>query len=253
MDIIIIEDEPLMARALASGIAVVRPGFQVRKMLGSIETAIAYFEQSPLPDLFFSDIELSDGLSFEIFNHIKNTAPVIFCTAYDQYALEAFRANGVDYILKPFDETSLKSTLDKFDALHKRDTASEHAIQALIETFSNKPRQGQRAILAHQGEKIIPVKVQDVAVASIEHDLCYLYTFGGKRFMTNRRLDSLEQTLGAGFYRANRQCIVNKEAIISAAPYFGRKLLVQVQVEVSENIIVSKAKASAFLGWLEEG
>jgi DNA-binding LytR/AlgR family response regulator len=253
MNIAIIEDEPLMAEELERMVLSLQPDWTVVAKLDSIKQALAYFEQNEFPDLFLSDIQLTDGLSFEFFKAVNTSIPVIFCTAYNQYALEAFRANGVDYILKPFDREIIGQTLDKFQKLFAKKTFPTTALEQFIQHYSQTPKSSLKNIIVYQGEKMIPIQLADLFIASLENGMCFIYTRDGKRYISNKSLDTLEQKLGGDFFRANRQCLIHREAVKTVVPYFARKLLIQPSILFESNIVVSKAKASRFLRWLESG
>lgn len=252
MNIVIIEDEPLMASELERMVLALQPSWKVQARLDSIKQAIAYFEEHAFPDLFLSDIQLTDGLSFEFFKTVDVNIPVIFCTAYNQYALEAFRANGVDYILKPYDQEIIGQTLEKFQRLFQQKAFPKEAIEQLIQHYSPTSQSPSKSIIVYQGEKMIPVQLSNLFIVSLENGMSYIYTRDGQRFRSNKSLDVLEQKLGSYFFRANRQCLIHREAVQAVVPYFARKLLVQPVIMFDSKIIVSKAKASRFMRWLEE-
>ncbi|MEL6969398.1 MAG: LytTR family DNA-binding domain-containing protein [Bacteroidota bacterium] len=252
MKIVIIEDEPLMAAALEEELLKLDPKIEIQANLPSLKAARNYFAEHSLPDLFFSDIQLPDGLSFEIFRELKSTTPVIFCTAYDEYALEAFRQNGIDYLLKPIDEEMLAATLQKHQQLTQAPTTPSFDPEQLLTYFGLHDTQRNATILVHRGEKIIPVKKNHLAVLHKKDGITYGYTFDRKRYVLDHNLDSLEQTLGRDFFRANRQFIIHREVIKEVERYFARKLIIQINIEMPEQIIVSKARAALFLAWLQE-
>jgi DNA-binding LytR/AlgR family response regulator len=212
MKIVIIEDEPLTAEDLAACIVSAEPAAEIVAMLASVAEANAWFGRNPAPDLVFSDIQLGDGRSFEIFERLRRMVPVIFCTAYDNYALEAFRSAGIDYLLKPFSAVSVGVALEKYRLLKRADP----------------PKPGAGAILVHFKEKILPVKIGDIALFHLHNEVVRLMGFDGKSFLVNKSLEELELLAGAGFYRVNRQFLVNRLAIKDVSQYFGRKLLVNL-------------------------
>ena len=252
MKVVIIEDEYLMAQALKGEILAVSPSIQVQAMLSTVNKAIQYFEENPLPDLFFSDIELPDGLSFEIFKHLKSTKPVIFCTAYNEYALEAFKANGIEYILKPFNTVRIKETLDKYINLTRNEKDISKELEHLLSSLSKPIESDSKSVLAHQGEKIIPVKVSNIALAYLDSSILYIYTFDNTKFVVNYSIDTLEKIVGHGFIRANRQTLLHRDSIDHVTPYFARKLLVVLKIDFNNQIVISKANSSKFLKWLEK-
>ncbi len=254
MKILIIEDEQRAAKDLEATIKSVLPGALFLGILDSVESAIGWFGNNPAPDLAFFDIQLADGLSFDIFEEAKVACPVVFCTAFDEYALQAFQVNGVDYILKPFDQEAVRRAINKVQALEnffqKRDGDLEKRLSKLLESV--RPTQAKNTFLVSHRDKMIPVSVAEIAYFSIENELTFIHTFDNRRFMLAHTLDDLEKLLDHRlFYRANRQFLVNANAIDSVEQYFARKLLLKLKAQTKEQVVVSKAKASEFLLWLE--
>lgn len=248
MKILIAEDEPRTAIDLANTIKEVEPAAEIVKITDSVEGTVAFLSKKPPLDLAFFDIQLADGLSFDIFKEAELPCPVIFCTAFDDYALQAFQTNGVGYILKPFDEKSVRQALDK--------------VQALDQFFSSE-KIGQVAEQLHHGKKssflvsfqgkFLPISVKDVAFFTVLGENTWLYNFKGESFHLPHSLEELEGMLDEQqFYRANRQYLINYAAIHHVENDFARKLAVKLTVKAPDPIIVSKAKASEFLKWMNE-
>jgi DNA-binding LytR/AlgR family response regulator len=250
MKIVIIEDEQLTADDLAETILKVSPGVQIIAKLSSVKDAVAWFRKNEQPNLIFSDIQLGDGLCFEIFRKQSVSTPVIFCTAFDEYALAAFKANGIDYILKPFDEQTIANALTRYKELERKFLGSNQQIEKILQLFENRTNQKQGSVLVYHKDKILPVKLDDIALFYIELEITYLITFGQKTFTISKSLEELEETTGNSFYRANRQYLVNRKAIKEASQYFARKLSLSLSIPFSETIIVSKVKVPDFLNWL---
>ncbi|MBD1398162.1 response regulator transcription factor [Pontibacter sp. JH31] len=250
MKVVIIEDEPLMAEDLAETLVQLDPSITIAVILPSVQNAIAYLKQHNTADLIFSDIQLGDGLSFEIFKEISVSAPVVFCTAYDEYALDAFKANGIDYVLKPFTDTTIQSTLNKYKQLQQKFTKEESRYQHLLEHFESKFSHSRGSILVYQRDKIIPLAVSDVAVCYVDNQITKVICFDQRTFVVNHTMDELERLLGAQFFRANRQQIINRKAVKEASQFFGRKLHIALNIPFQEDVIVSKAKSPVFLNWL---
>lgn len=251
MNIVIIEDEGVVADELELNIKqlIEEPTDVVQ--LRSVKQAIAYFKKEETPDLIISDIQLGDGLSFEIFVEVPVTAPVIFCTAYDEFALDAFKANGIDYILKPFTRQTLDSALQKYRQLKKIFSADQTPqYDALMQLLANREQQTAASVLVYHQDKIIPVKLQDIAMFYLANEVTHLLTFSGKTFYPNKNLDELEKLSGSYFFRANRQFLVCRKAIIDVSSFFSRKLSLNLNIPFSEKVIVSKGKAPQFLSWL---
>jgi DNA-binding LytR/AlgR family response regulator len=247
MKIVIIEDEPKTAANLEKILKSINADNRILETIDSVETGLDYFKEMGFPDLIFSDIQIADGLSFEIFNSLPPTCPIIFCTAYDQYALQAFRANGIDYLLKPFSETDVRKAIEKYQNL-KQNSQTNQSLQLLFEQLQKPQKQ---TVLINFREKIIPVNIHSIPFFySINHQTIIL--FEGKEQNISYSLDELEAMLDSNqFYRANRQFIINRTFIREIEHYFARKLVVLLSIKTPENIIVSKGKASDFLRWIE--
>ena len=251
MNIVIIEDEGIVADDLELNIRKLVDEPVDIVQLRSVKEGIAYFKKADAPDLIFSDIQLGDGLSFEIFVAEPVSAPVIFCTAYDEYALDAFKVNGIDYILKPFSTQTLQLALQRYDQL-KKIFSTEQAPQynALMQLLTEREPQRASSILVYHLDKIIPVKLEDIALFYLANEVTHLLTFSGKIFYPNKNLDELEKLSGSSFFRANRQFLVCRKAIIDVSSFFSRKLSINLNVPFAEKVIVSKGKAPQFLSWL---
>ena len=251
MDLLILEDEPLMAEALKREIIGADPSVAVVATLGSIREALAWWEANAAPDLIFSDIELNDGLSFEIFKRLDEVPPVIFCTAYNHYATQAFQANGIDYLLKPLEPAEITAALQRFRA--RATTPSTPDFAALAEFVHEQRQRAPRNLLVRRGEHIIPVPIVQIVLAEIKHGIVYVRTRAGERYALSQNIEQTAATLGPEFIRANRQILIARGAVKRVSPYFGRKLLVEPNFQYSERIVVSKAGASEFLRKLEAG
>lgn len=244
MKIVILEDEPLTARDLCACITAAEPAAEVVAMLGSVEEATGYFRTHAMPDLIFSDIQLGDGLSFSVFQDHVPTVPVIFCTAYDEYALEAFKAAGIGYILKPFTVRTIGEALARYNAFRNRWAG----LPALVSLFG--PDAGRRSLLVYYQEKIMPVNIGDIAVFYLNEDVLRLVLFNKQQYSVNKKLEELEKLAGAAFFRVNRQFLVNREAIRDVSQDSGRRLLVNLRIPFGEEITVGRLKAAVFLEWL---
>lgn len=243
MNMVIIEDEPLMAQDLAGCIRAADPSARVIAILSSVREAIAFFRAHPPPDLIFSDIQLGDGLSFSIFAANEKTIPVIFCTAYDEYALEAFKAAGIDYILKPFAPKDIAAALTKFRTFR----GEPPSYTSIAQSFGNRK---QQSVLVFYKEKIVPVDIADIALFYLQNEVTRLFTFDKQQFIVGRPLDQLERTIAGRFYRVNRQFLVSRRAIRDVSHYFGRKLLLNLVIPFDEKVTVGRLKTGDFLDWL---
>lgn len=254
MNIIIIEDEQNAALDLERSIQFLRPHFTIQASLDSVESALEWFAGHPSPDLIFSDIQLGDGLSFDIFAEVNITCPVIFCTAYDAYAIQAFEHNGIDYLLKPITEQALEKSLKKVDLFTKSITNpyDPAVLYNLLSGMEMHTKKYKRMFLVHYREKMIPIPIAQIACFSISSQSVLLHTLDNKQYPIFYTLDYLEAVIDPQlFYRANRQHLIAYHAVKEVEPYFERKLLVKLTLLNVDSVIVSKAKATDFLKWLE--
>jgi two-component system response regulator LytT len=249
MKVVIIEDEELTAEDLAESIQRAGPHVQIDAMLKSVKEGIAYFKQHAPPDLIFSDIQLGDGLSFEIFKSFSRIIPVIFCTAYDEYALDAFTANGIHYIIKPYTQKNISEALHKYSEL-KKDAAVQNPYDKIFKLFEHRKNGGVASILIHYKDKILPMRIAEIALFYIENEITYLITFDQKKYTVNYALGEIEKMAGPGFYRASRQYLVNRRAIKDVSHHFSRKLTINLILPFHETLTVGKLKVSEFLEWL---
>jgi two-component system, LytTR family, response regulator LytT len=249
MKIVIIEDEQNIADALEHELMSIDPSIEILTKLASVKESLVYFQSEPVFDLIFSDIELSDGLSFSLFKQLELKVPIVFCTAHDEYALEAFKANGIDYILKPFTRADLVHTLDKLKMLSSPENTPVdfQLVSELIKKSTQKPR----SILVYKKDYIQPIHIEDISICYSENEQTYMLTAKNERFTSDKTLGYLEEQLGDDFYRVNRQYIVNREAILKVSKYFGRKLSIHLHANFDQHILVPKNKVMEFLKWLE--
>jgi two-component system response regulator LytT len=250
MQIVIIEDEKLTATDLAENIMRVVPEAQIVAILPSVSSTIGWFQQNEHPDLIFSDIQLGDGLSFEIFKTISTNTPVIFCTAFDEYALRAFEANGIDYILKPFDQQNIELAIQKYRKLKSKFSGNMANIEQLIQYMAQKKRPAQGSVLVYKQDKIVPVRFDDIALFYIETEITHLITFDQKKYTINKTLENIEEIAPEDFFRINRQFLVHRRVIKEASQYFSRKLSLSLNINFNQTITVSKTRVPDFLNWL---
>lgn len=251
MKVVIIEDEELTAEDLAESLQKANPALQIEAILKSVKEGIAYFKYQEPPDLIISDIQLGDGLSFEIFKSFSGIIPVIFCTAYDAYALDAFKANGIDYIIKPYTQKNINEALHKYSEL-KKDTAAQNPYDKILKLFEQRKNAAVASILIHYKDKILPLRIAEIALFYIENEITYLITFDQKKYVVNHALGEIEKMTGRDFYRASRQYLVNRKAIKDVSHHFSRKLTINLMFPFHETLTVGKVKVSEFLEWLAE-
>ena len=248
MNILVIEDELIIAMHLIESIKEMRPDYSVVKIIGSVYEATVFLKENQTIDLIFSDIHLSDGLSFMIFQELEIKIPIIFYTAYDRYFMEAFNTYGIAYLLKPLDSKKLKAGIEKFEGLvkNKSDVIQHSSGNIKYLKLNTSPN----SLLIHQNEKTIPLLFEDIALIWIDHGVVKLTTFDNRTFVPKKSLDDFEKLLNSKFYRINRQYIVQRRAVKDTSQYVSRKLLVNLQVKFAHKITIGKEKAPNFLKWL---
>ncbi|MEO1449607.1 MAG: LytTR family DNA-binding domain-containing protein [Bacteroidota bacterium] len=255
MKIAIIEDEKRTAKDLARTIAAIDPKAEIVVMLQSVEEALEYFAQPVELDLIFSDIQLGDGLSFEIFEQANLHIPIIYCTAFNHYALEAFKTLGIDYLVKPFSKSTVSVALEKYNTIKDafRPQQQESLSDLMIVLKSQLQPAKKPSVIIHQKDKIIPLSIEKIALFFIENDMVYAHTFTGERHPVSHKLNDLEEKYAPEFFRANRQFLINRKAVKDASHYFNRKVMVHLHIPFEEQILVGKVKVTAFLEWLAGG
>ena len=250
MEIVIIEDEELAVDILADTIMTLKPEAKIVESLSSIKEAVIWFENNPPPDLIFCDIHLPDGKSFEIFKRVKVKIPVIFTTAYDQYALEAFKVNSIDYLLKPIKKKDVESALKKFEDLQKDQLLKKFEnMQSLLGSIS-RPEIFRKRFAVKQGQNMKTIPAEEVSGFLAEEGLVFLYNFSGQRFIINSTLEQLEEELEESkFFRVNRKFIINIDAIEQVKPYFNSRILIKSLPVLNFEYIVSTNRVQNFKKW----
>lgn len=251
MNVLIVEDEYKTAELLKTYVYELRPDYEEAIVIHSVEETIGYLLTHNMPSVIFMDIQLSDGSVFEVFEKVHVTCPIIFCTAYDEYAIDAFKVNGVAYILKPFDRKAVLDALEKVALLSQKEGLAQklHTLEKLLQETPGSPP--AKSLLVFNKQKYVPVEVSQIAFFHIKNELTFIHTFSGQILPLDQSLDRLESKLDRiEFYRVNRQYLVKFQVIKEVEHYFARKLLVTLKIEAPEPIIISKAKASDFMRWL---
>jgi len=255
MKALIIEDENLVAQELNGKIKLVAEDVDVIQILPSLKTARKWFMANAEPDLIFMDIQLSDGVSFELFETYQLNCPVVFTTAYDEYAVRAFKVNGVDYLLKPIDDDELKKAIDKCRSIVESKTQFPSDIKQLVKKLA-EPETGRslykEKFIVNFRHQWIPVNVKEIA-CFMKENIHYIYTFSGEKHILDfTTLEEIEELLDPGkFYRANRQFIVNIEAIQSVMPHENQKLSLTLRSPLKMEVDISREKAPAFKKWFD--
>lgn len=251
MKIVIVEDELKAAKSLETLISKLRPAAKVVAHLQSIDDAVSYLSENEAPDLIFMDIQLSDGLSFEIFKSVKIHCPIVFCTAYGEYAMDAIKANGIDYLLKPFSKEDLEvafEKVDNFKNFFQQNTQPD--LDGLLKKIGMD--EGKKSFLVFKDNKYTTIPTDQIAFIYIKYDSSTIKTFQGQEYPVPQSLDQIQALLSPKqFYRLNRQYLINFSAVKEVEHYFARKLLVNLVVPSPEKLLIGKEKTSTFLNWLE--
>lgn len=257
MKILIVEDEELAAEKLQLMVAAVSAEAQVTGCTQSIESTVTWLKQNPQPDVILMDIELSDGQSFEIFNRVDISCPVIFTTSYDEFAIKAFRVNSIDYLLKPVLKDDLKRAFEKYGRLKTspRDNTAHQPVNIgnlLAELkVQIQPKEYRRRFLVKQGQRYLPVETETIAYFFVHERIVFFKTFDNKRYIVDYNMEELQDMLEpATFFRVNRSFIVAVGAIHQLHDYVNSRLLLSLNPPIEEPVIVSREKVAEFKTWV---
>ncbi|MFK7970398.1 MAG: LytR/AlgR family response regulator transcription factor [Bacteroidia bacterium] len=249
---LIIEDEYPAAERLEKLLARIEEDVEVLAVIGSVKDALSWFATHELPDLILSDIQLSDGISFEIFQKLDLHCPIIFTTAYDEYAIRAFKVQSVDYLLKPIKQTELSSALAKFGRIHpdSEQVSTQEKLQTLLASFSQNDHYKKR-LLVQSRESFIPVSIEDVAYFYTKNEVVYVMQHDGQRYVLDQTLDSLAGELNpTSFFRLNRQFIASLSSVRKVNSFFNGRLKLTLNPVCDDDVIVSREKSKPFKVWL---
>jgi two-component system response regulator LytT len=251
MKVIIIEDEEAASVRLNKILTEIDAGINVLAVLDSIEHSVTWLKQHEHPDLIFADIQLADGPSFEIFSDVRISVPVIFITAYDSYALQAFRFNGIDYLLKPIKKAEVQQSLEKFKALRKSGSQQPIDYHEILSALTSKKPVFQKRIIVRIGQTIRTIEISDVAYFYTEEKIAFACLNDGKRLPLDFTLDELETILDpAVFFRINRQFIIYIKAIQNMFSYSKSRIKIILKPHTDTETIVSAERSAAFKEWL---
>lgn len=251
MKALIIEDEVLASKHLLQVLDEVGD-ISVLAILESITETIEWFRKNPQPDIVFMDIHLADGSAFEIFKHINITCPIIFTTAYDEYALKAFEVNSIDYLLKPIEVSDVHDAIKKLKGLSVSESFKT-ALHNLITSYGRTSKYKTHFLIPSKGDKLIPVQASDLACFYIDTGIVKAFSFDGRTYIFDYTLDELGDILDPElFFRANRQYIISRTAIKDIDLWFNSRLSVNLKITVPEKILISKARITEFKNWFGE-
>lgn len=248
--ILILEDEKLNSERIKRLILKIRPETEILEVLPSVKKTVAWLSENKCPDLIMMDVQLADGLCFEIFNLTEVTCPVIFTTAYDEYAIKAFKYNSIDYLLKPIEKEELEAAIIKFEDSVKPALSQQSQIEELLAFM--QPKEYRKRFLIPYRDGYRKVNTEDVAYFYSNMNINYGKLFNGEEVVVSQTLETLEQELDPkNFFRANRQYIIHVNAIENVHNFFNGKLKLKIKHNKDEDIFVSRTKASSFKLWLD--
>lgn len=250
MTVLILEDERLASEKLARMLQEAEPRTAIVAQIASVAEAVQWLQSHPHPDLILSDIQLLDGLCFDIFRQVRVDKPVIFTTAYDQYAIQAFEVNSIGYLLKPVKPENLKASLQKWQSLT---TASAADYSEVLKYLKTAQREYKSRFMVRLGQKIVALTVDKIAYFFSEQKLTYIVTTDNKRFPMDQPLDEIMDVLDPRiFFRINRQYIITFTSIAEIHPYFKGRVKLMLQPQATEDVIISAERTPEFKRWIDQ-
>ncbi|MCE7994843.1 MAG: response regulator transcription factor [Roseivirga sp.] len=253
MNVLIFEDEKLASERLVELLKELRPSMQVVASVKSVEAAVLWLENNEQPDLIISDIQLLDGTSFEIFSQVQVACPVIFTTAYDQYAIKAFEVNSVDYLLKPIGQDKLAAAIEKFEAKASSGNAAGFDIEQIRSLLSSNTPEYKSRFLVKVGQRIRAIPIEKVAYFFSRDKLTYIVTFENQKYPIDQTLEELEGLINPReFFRVNRKFVVHFNSVADIHPYFKGRVKLGLSPHTDEEIVVSSEKTPVFKRWLDQ-
>ncbi|MFA5587354.1 MAG: LytTR family DNA-binding domain-containing protein [Mariniphaga sp.] len=253
MKIVLVEDELYNLRLLEEMIKKLRPEWEIVATFESVKATVDWLRQNPHPDLFLMDIQLADGLCFSIFNQVEVKSMVIFITAYDNYAIRAFKVNSIDYLLKPFKEKDLILAIEKFEEFRKftHETRATHDFSEIMKAIREGERKHRKRFLISKGAAYYQLMVDDIAYFFSRNRITTAVTFKRQNHIIDFSLESLEEQLDPEqFFRVNRQVIANIQSFEKIENYFDGKLKIRLHPPYDEDLIVSRLRAPALKEWI---
>lgn len=250
MKILIVEDEKLLADELSEMLSILNPDIEVLGKLQSVSETVSWLQENSC-DLIFLDIHLSDGLSFSIFNQVPINCPVIFTTAYDEYAIQAFDVNSIAYLLKPIEKEHLQKALDKYDRLTESNADDIHRLLTLMESKENAQKRYKNRIMLNIGKIQKPVKVEDIAYFRADDRYLFATTKNGEEYFYDSTLTKLTKVLDPKFFfRVNRSFFINYKSVVELNSYSKGRVVVKLTPKSNDLIVVSAKKTKEFKEWL---
>lgn len=252
MNILIVEDEAYLADQLEQVIRKIEPSIQSISKAHAVHKTVELLQMHPDFDLIFMDIYLADGLAFEVFEKVNVYTPVIFTTAFDQYAIKAFEVNSIDYLLKPIRKEAVQKAISKYHKLSglSRSTPYHTKLMELADTLSQQKRYKKHFLIPHKN-RLIPLHADDFRYFHVSNGVVLGITVENKHFVLDKSLDELSEDLDpVTFYRANRQFLVHRDAVQYIEYYFNGRLSLNLSPVANEHVLVSKVKATEFKNWM---
>ncbi len=251
MNVLIIEDEPHNMRMLSDMMQALRPGWQIAGKLESVKQNMSFLSTHKHPELILMDIQLSDGICFAIFDQVDVKSSIIFTTAFDNHAIQAFKVNSVDYLLKPIKPNELEQALQKFERIRQSALSPVIDYHELVQVMQSDRKEYRKRFLVHAGNRYFRLNTSEIACFCSEHKITTAITFAGERHVLDFSLDRLEDELNPELYfRADRKTIIHIDLVSRFEDYFGNKLMVRLKHPINDKITVSRLKASAFKVWV---
>lgn len=249
MNAVIIEDEDIASRRLKNLLEELVPECTILEQISSVESGHKWFNENELPDLIFLDIQLNDGYGFDIIDKLDRHPPIIFTTAYNEYAIRGFKYNGLDYLLKPIDKNELKKSLEKYTNTTDNQKSKYSDIEAIRHLFK---KEYKRRFMVKIGNQFNSLNVRDIAYFKADEGVIFLYANSGKKYPVKYTIDQLEEILDPiDFFRINRKYLISVDTVQEINTYFNSRLLIKLNPAQDEQIIVSRERATKFKEWLD--
>uniref|UniRef100_UPI004049B44E LytR/AlgR family response regulator transcription factor n=1 Tax=Fulvivirga sp. TaxID=1931237 RepID=UPI004049B44E len=252
MKVLILEDETLAGQKVKQLLHEIDDNLEILDIIKTVEDAKAWYDENETPDLIISDIRLLDGLSFEFFESIDYPNPVIFTTAYDQYAIKAFEVNSVDYLLKPIQKEKMEQALSKV-AKKNSSEADKIPYQDIIALMQSQQKEYKSRFMIKTGQKILAIPVEKIAYFCSVNKLTYIVGYDGKKYPYDQTLEVVDQQVDPKlFFRANRKYITKFDAISEIHPYFKGRIKINLNPEAEDDIVISADRTPEFKKWLDQ-
>lgn len=252
MNVLIIEDEPLAAQRLETLVADIKPDSSILARIDSVKKSVQWFKNNPAPDLVLMDIQLADGISFQIFEQCEVNAPVIFTTAYDEYALKAFKVNSIDYILKPVDKADLANGLRKLESLKGLQPSQQQLMQSITQAMQMLTRKFKERFVIKVGEHLKTLETKNVLYFFSQEKTTFCHSTDNRNYILDYTLEQLETLVDpAEYFRVNRKYLVRGDSIQDIISYTNSRLRLVLRDSQDNDIIVARERVQAFRLWLD--